>query len=100
MEYRNHCDAASGWEPLTTVSAQGYHHAIVAAPEDWQPGAPLSIHDLTYRMITSREQARTQRFPDEYILCGTPADVRLQAGNAVPVNVARWIGERLADVLL
>ncbi|ACU72923.1 C-5 cytosine-specific DNA methylase [Catenulispora acidiphila DSM 44928] len=100
MEYRNHCDAASGWEPLTTVSAQGYHHAIVAAPEDWEPGAPLSIHDLTYRMITSREQARTQRFPDEYILCGTAADVRLQAGNAVPVNVARWIGERLADVLL
>jgi DNA (cytosine-5)-methyltransferase 1 len=100
MEYRNHCDAASGWEPLTTVSAQGYHHALVAAPDGWQHGQPLSIHDLTYRMITSREQARVQRFPDEYLLCGTPDQVRLQAGNAVAVNVARWIGERLADVLL
>ena len=100
MEYRRNCTAASGWEPLTTISAKGYHHAIVAAPEGWEPGQPLSIHDLTYRMITAREQARTQRFPDDYTLCGTASDVRLQAGDAVAVNAARWIGERLAHVLL
>ena len=100
MEYRNNCSAASGWEPLTTISAKGYHHAIVAAPEGWEPGAPLGIDDLTYRMITAREQARTQRFPDDYILCGTAEQVRLQAGDAVAVNAARWIGERLAHVLV
>jgi DNA (cytosine-5)-methyltransferase 1 len=100
LEYRNHLDAASGWEPLTTVTARGYHHAIVAAPDDWQPGAPLTIHDLTYRMITGREQARAQRIPDDYILHGNADQVRLQAGDAVAVNTARWIGERLADALL
>jgi DNA (cytosine-5)-methyltransferase 1 len=100
LEYRNHLDAASGWEPLTTVTARGFHHAIVAAPEGWEPGAPLSINDLTYRMITAREIARAQRIPDEYVLHGSAAKVRLQAGDAVPVNTARWIGERLADVLL
>lgn len=100
LEYRRNLDAASGWEPLTTVTARGYHHAIVAAPEGWEPGAPLGIHDLTYRMITAREIARAQRIPDEYVLHGSAAKVRLQAGDAVPVNTARWIGERLADVLL
>jgi DNA (cytosine-5)-methyltransferase 1 len=100
LEYRRNLDAASGWEPLTTVTARGFHHAIVAAPEGWQPRAPLGIHDLTYRMITAREVARAQRIPDEYVLHGSAAKVRLQAGDAVPVNTARWIGERLADVLL
>jgi DNA (cytosine-5)-methyltransferase 1 len=99
MEYRNNCSAASGWEPITTVSAGGYHHALVAAPDGWEPGDPLSIHDLTYRMITCREQARTQRFPDSYHLAGSPDQIRMQAGNAVAVNVARWIGERIADAL-
>jgi DNA (cytosine-5)-methyltransferase 1 len=51
-------------------------------------------------MITAREVARAQRIPDDYVLHGTAEQVRLQAGNAVPVNVARFIGERLADVLL
>jgi DNA (cytosine-5)-methyltransferase 1 len=100
LEYRKNLSAASAWEPLTTVSAQGFHHALVAAPDGWDPGQKLTIHDLTYRMIGAREVARAQRLPDQYLLCGTPGQVRAQAGNAVPANVARWIGERLAEVLL
>jgi DNA (cytosine-5)-methyltransferase 1 len=100
LEYRKNLSAASAWEPLTTVSAQGFHHALVAAPDGWIAGQKLNIHDLTYRMIGAREVARAQRLPDQYILCGTPGQVRAQAGNAVPANVARWIGERLAEVLL
>jgi hypothetical protein len=60
---------------------------IVAAPEGWQPGQRVSIHDLTCRMITVREQARAQRIPDDYVLHGTAEQALLQAGKAVPVNV-------------
>jgi DNA (cytosine-5)-methyltransferase 1 len=99
LEYRRHCDAASGLEPLSTVSAQGNHHAIVAAPPGYTPGEKLTIHDLTYRIIKPTEQAASQRFPATYTMSGTGADQTLQAGNAVAVNVARWIGERTRQIL-
>lgn len=99
LEYRNHCDAASGLEPLSTLSAQENHHALVAAPQGYRAGEPFSIGDLTYCVITGREQAAAQRFPAGSVLEGNGADVTRQAGNAVAVNTARWIGERLAGVL-
>ena len=99
LEYRNHCDAASGLEPFSTISAQGNHHGVVFAPPGYRPGEPLTIHDLTYRIISGREQAAAQRFPANYILEGTGADITRQAGNAVPPNFACWVGRQLAHVL-
>jgi DNA (cytosine-5)-methyltransferase 1 len=99
LEYRRHCLAASGLEPLSTVSAQGNHHAVVAAPPGYSPGDRLTIHDLTYRVIKPSEQAAAQRFPKTYKIIGTGAEQTLQAGNAVAVNVARWIGEQVREVV-
>jgi DNA (cytosine-5)-methyltransferase 1 len=79
LEYRNHCDAASGLEPLSTVSAQGNHHAVVAAPPGYVPGGKLSINDLTYRVIKPTEQAASQGFPSSYTMCGTRKEQTLQA---------------------
>jgi DNA (cytosine-5)-methyltransferase 1 len=41
LEYRNHCDAASGLEPFSTIPAQGNHHGVVFAPPGYRPGEPL-----------------------------------------------------------
>jgi site-specific DNA-cytosine methylase len=45
--------------------------------------------------ITIRERARLQRFPDEYTFCGSHSDMADQIGNAVPVSLARSVGQSL-----
>lgn len=61
-------------------------------------GAKLAIHASTgVRRLTPVECERLQGFPDGWTdLGGTPDSRRYAAlGDAVTVNVARWIGERL-----
>ncbi|RRQ26280.1 DNA cytosine methyltransferase [Rhodococcus sp. Eu-32] len=72
--------------PLATITAGGNHHGI----------ATLTEEGPRFRMLTNRECARAQGFPDSYQFAGGPSDVKKQIGNAVPVNVARWLGERVA----
>lgn len=91
---RNHCDASSLDEPIGTLSAQGGgHHYLV------RPGADLSVDECEYRPLTIREKARCQGFPDHHEFAGDEADQRLQVGNAVPVNVAFWLAQRVMAVL-
>ena len=75
--------------PLATVTAGGNHHGI----------ASLTSEGPRFRMLTSRERARAQGFPDEYRFHGSQRDVVKQIGNAVPVRVARFLGERAASSL-
>lgn len=70
--------------PVATVTAGGNHH-MVATVVDGRPYA---------RLLTNRERARAQGFPDSYEFEGSSGDVLKQIGNAVPVGVARWLGER------
>lgn len=56
-------------------------------------------NDCHYRMLKPREHLRGQRFDDEYVVHGNLGEQTMQAGNAVPCNVAQWIGERLVEVL-
>ncbi|MFC1415410.1 DNA cytosine methyltransferase [Streptacidiphilus cavernicola] len=58
-----------------------------------------AVEDCYFRMIQPEEQFAAQRFTDTYISFGTKAQRTKQAGNAVSVNVARHIGERIAAVL-
>jgi DNA (cytosine-5)-methyltransferase 1 len=46
-----------------------------------------------------REQRYAQRFPEEYIVHGNKGEQTMQAGNAVSVNVAQWLGARVQAVL-
>lgn len=45
--------------------------------------------DIRFRMLTPRELARAQGFPDDYQFSGTREARVKQIGNAVPVNTAR-----------
>lgn len=100
IEWKGHADCCSIHEPLTTIAAQGNHHGLVTAPNGWKPGDLLDVRDLHLRTITPAEQARALRFPDGHIMCGNVTQRTSLAGNAVPVNVARWVGESCAEVLL
>jgi DNA (cytosine-5)-methyltransferase 1 len=51
------------------------------------------IHPWLNRLITVREAARLQTFPDEIEFCGSSKGQCIQVGNAFPCLVAQKIGE-------
>ena len=64
-------------------------------------GEPYVIADIGMRMLTPRELARAQGFPDEYKLTGTNTSQVARIGNSVSPNVARAIvGANFAGVLV
>jgi len=50
-------------------------------------------------MLTNRERARLQTFPDSFLFKGTWSQVRAQIGEAVPPLVAKRIAQTLAELL-
>lgn len=56
-------------------------------------------HPDESRPLTLREYARIQSFPDEWQFAGSVGSVYKQIGNAVPVNLARCIGEEIIRAL-
>ncbi|KAL7610992.1 hypothetical protein Lser_V15G11030 [Lactuca serriola] len=53
------------------------------------------LHPEQDRVLTIRENARLQGFPDFYVLCGTVNERYRQVGNAVAVPVGRALGYTL-----
>lgn len=49
-------------------------------------------HPFQNRALSAREAARLQSFDDDYIFCGNNAQIALQIGNAVPVELAKASG--------
>ncbi|HIF9355700.1 TPA: DNA cytosine methyltransferase [Photobacterium damselae] len=56
-------------------------------------------HPLETRPLETREYARIQTFPDDWIFQGTMSAIYKQIGNAVPVNMAAAIGRSLVQLL-
>lgn len=56
-------------------------------------------HPLEARPFTIRENARCQTFPDDWEFCGSIGQQYKQVGNAVPVNLAYEIGEKIKESL-
>jgi DNA (cytosine-5)-methyltransferase 1 len=56
-------------------------------------------HPLETRPLTVREYARIQSFPDSWEFVGKMSSQYKQIGNAVPVNLAKSIGESIIDCL-
>jgi len=53
----------------------------------------MYIHPWEARGLSPREAARIQTFPDDYVLSGAQNSWYAQVGNAVPVKLAKAIGE-------
>lgn len=56
-------------------------------------------HPNETRPFTVREYARIQSFPDEWEFTGSLGDQYKQIGNAVPVELARRVGAKIAEAL-
>ncbi len=56
-------------------------------------------HPDESRPFTTREYARIQSFPDDWEFAGKMGDIYKQIGNAVPVNLAKCIGESIMTAL-
>lgn len=56
-------------------------------------------HPDESRPFTTREYARIQSFPDNWNFAGKMNDIYKQIGNAVPVNLAKCVGESIMNAL-
>lgn len=106
-------------EPLPTMTAQGSRSLVIPFRRGSKPypadsdalstmatrdqhgimQPAVEVEDCYFRMIRPREAANAQRFPRGYVIHGNRGEQQMQAGNAVAVNVAQWIGGRVAEVL-
>lgn len=63
------------------------------------PSSSRCIHPRDPRPLTTREAARLQGFPDNYVFCGTRSDKHLQIGNAVPTFLSIAIKDSVKQYL-
>lgn len=59
----------------------------------------LTINDLTFRMLQSREVGNVMAFPEKYIVLGTERDRVKQYGNAITPPVEQMIMQRCMETL-
>ena len=62
-----------------------------------RPGNGTYVHPIHQRVISVREAARFQTFPDDYYFTGNKTDTLNQVGNAVPVLLAYQIGKKIIE---
>jgi DNA (cytosine-5)-methyltransferase 1 len=88
--YPGHTGSDYDW-PAKTIKAGG--HGV--------PGGENMIRyaDGSIRYFTVFEAKRIQTFPDDFVIKGAWGEAMRQIGNAVPVDLARIIGKRLAVTL-
>jgi DNA (cytosine-5)-methyltransferase 1 len=75
------------YAPLPAVVTKA-RHGLVTVTID---GAEYAIADIGLRMLSPRELARAQGFPDSYVLEGTLAQQIARVGNSVCPDVAAAI---------
>ena len=61
------------------------------------PSSSRCIHPKAARALTTREAARIQSFPDDYVFVGPRASRNLQIGNAVPPLLAAALASAVAE---
>ncbi len=76
--------------PLSTMTTRDQHGVMASA---------VNVEDCLFRMLKPREAANAQRFPRDYIIAGNLGEQQMQAGNAVAVNVAHWLGRQVSAAL-
>ncbi len=73
-------------------------------PSPTVPATPIQkgtslCHPTKDRVLSVREYARVQQFPDDWVFAGPTAEKYKQIGNAVPVGLGRAVGEALGSYL-
>jgi len=69
-------------------------------PKGYQlhPGDPCASLD-GIRPLTTKERSRIQTFPASFAFSGSKTDQEQMIGNAVPVNLARFVGAAIQDYI-
>ena len=62
-----------------------------------RPGSGCHIHPARDRVISSREAARLQSFPDDYYFYGNQRDICMQIGNAVPPLFSYQLAQNIKE---
>lgn len=96
---------ADCWRKHTTGSGDvmGRLHwkkpSVTIRTEFFKPEKGRYLHPdpAVHRAITHFEAARLQGFPDNYKWIGTKTAIARQIGNAVPVQLAAYLGQLIAD---
>lgn len=60
-----------------------------------RPGNGTYVHPDQHRVISAREAARLQSFPDDFIFSGTKGSLCIQIGNAVPPLLAYFLAKKI-----
>ena len=77
-------------EPLGTITTKDRFGLVSVEGIDYQ------IVDIRLRMLTARELARCQGFPDDYILdCVTETEAKAKIGNSVCPDMAEAVTRAL-----
>ncbi|MGB3545636.1 MAG: DNA cytosine methyltransferase [Saprospiraceae bacterium] len=85
--------------PGHTGSPLHFPSKAIKAGDHGVPGGEnmIAYLDKTYRYFSTREAARIQTFPDNYIFTGSWGESMRQIGNAVPVKLGRVMGRALYE---
>lgn len=82
-------------EPSPTI--RGVNRPI---PPSYEFHAGDATNDLSkVRPLTTKERARIQTFPKSFIFDGGKTDLEQMIGNAVPVNLARYVAVHLLNYI-
>ncbi len=60
-----------------------------------RPGNGTYVHPEQNRVISAREAARLQSFPDNFVFSGSKGSLCVQIGNAVPPLLAYFLGKKI-----
>ncbi|KAL3515763.1 hypothetical protein ACH5RR_022665 [Cinchona calisaya] len=95
----NNADKNNGWKGLCgRLDWAGIYPTCVTNPQP-MGGVGRWFHPKQDRLLTVREYARAQGFPDSYQFVGNLRNKNRQVGNAVPPPLAFALGRKLKEAI-
>ena len=92
-------DTHNNWSGLYgRVIYDGFMSTVVTSPSPIAKQGTV-IHPTEDRIVSCREYARIQGFPDSYVLEGTVKDIFKQIGNAVPPPLSKAVGVEIRKAM-